>query len=363
MSETSPLELQDRLEIPRLALAMRLRLGKGGLYIFGVESEDVRQAVIRALGQEIKTEVMWLDVQITPERYDLFLSLQDLVREQQIDTRRTIFCVTGLPETIAAQQQQYPDQHPPFCLNALNVRREVIPELNISVVLWVDQATRQRLPYEAKDFWAFQLETRFFSDAAARQREHFSLPPPVPLDKEIAELRELLRRYHAERPEDYGALGGVALDLGRKLYERGRWPEAAIAFQEALGCGRKANDLIRTANALNYLGEITQRRGKLAEAEFSAGSLSPLPSGGQYYRTGERVVWPGQDCKDAGGAGRGAEVSAGSLSPLPSGGQYYRTGGVLHDLGRIAEGCGGSWKRRRGFSRKPWSSTVRWTIL
>src|SRR5262249_46241994 len=162
-------------------------------------------AVISALTQEINTGATWREVQITPERYDFFLHLQRLVREEQIDTRHTIFSVTGLPETILAQQQQYPHKQPPLCINALNVRREVIPDLNVSVVLWVDEATRKRLPYEAKDFWAFQMETRFFRDAAARQRDHFSPPPPAPLDEEIAELRELLERYHTERPNDYGA--------------------------------------------------------------------------------------------------------------------------------------------------------------
>ncbi|MGE0684047.1 MAG: tetratricopeptide repeat protein, partial [Candidatus Binatia bacterium] len=271
MSEASPLELQDRLEIPRIALAMRLRLGRGGLYIFAVESEDARQAVISALTREINqainTEVTWREVQITPERYDLFLYLQHLVHEGQVDTRRTIFSVTGLPETMLAQQKRYPDKQPPFCVNALNVRREVIPDLNISVVLWVDEATRRRLPYEAKDFWAFQMETRFFRDAAARQREHFSPPPPVPLDEEIAELRELLTRYHAERPEDYGAIGGVAFDLGVKLSERGRLPEAEAAFQEALRDAQKENDSRSEANALNYLGFLAQVRGESEQAQ------------------------------------------------------------------------------------------------
>jgi hypothetical protein len=43
LSEASPLELQDRLAIPRIALVVRLRLGRDGLYLFAVESEDVRQ--------------------------------------------------------------------------------------------------------------------------------------------------------------------------------------------------------------------------------------------------------------------------------------------------------------------------------
>ncbi len=266
MSKASPLELQDCLEIPRIALAIRLRLGRGGLYIFAVESEDVRQAVISALTQEINTGATWREVQITPERYDLFLYLQHLVHEEQIDTRRTIFPVTGLPETILAQQQQYPDKRPPFCVNALNVRREVIADHNLSVVLWVDEATRQRLPYDAKDFWAFQMETRFFRDTAAQQRNHFSPLPPAPLDEEIVELRNLLQRYYKQRPDDAGGIAAVAFELGSKLYRRSRFHEARDAFQEALRLYRDMGDVMRQAVTLNYLGRIAQIRGELAQA-------------------------------------------------------------------------------------------------
>ncbi|NOT53990.1 MAG: hypothetical protein HOP18_05235, partial [Deltaproteobacteria bacterium] len=260
MSEASPLELQDRLELPRIALAIRLRLGRGGLYIFAVDSEDARQAVIAALTKEINSEVTWREVQITPKNYDLFLYLQHLVHEEQIDTRHTIFSVTGLSETIAAQQQQYPDKQPPFCVNALNVRREVIPDHNLSVVLWVDEATHKRLPYDAKDFWAFQMETRFFRDAAARLRAHLSPPPSSPLDEEIAELRDLLKRYREQRPDDAGAIGRIAFDLGVKLYERDRFSEAKEAFQEVLASARKENDPRITAHTLNVLGGIAHAR-------------------------------------------------------------------------------------------------------
>lgn len=274
MSEVSPLELQDRLEIPRIALAIRLRLGRGGLYIFAVESEDARQAVISALTQEIDTEVTWREVQITPKRYDLFLYLQHLVSEEQIDTRHTIFSVTGLPETILAQQKQYPDKQPPFCVNTLNVRREVVPDHNLSVVLWVDEATRKRLPHDAKDFWAFQMETRLFRDAAARLREHFSPPPPAPLDEEIAELRDLLKRYHEQRPDDAGGIGSITFDLGTKLYRRSRFHETQQAFLEALRLYRKVGVVQGQANALNYLGSLAQVWGEGEQAHsYHRGAL------------------------------------------------------------------------------------------
>src|SRR5713101_7821761 len=207
VNEDFPLELQDRLEIPRLALSIRLRLGRGGLYIFAVESEAVRQAVLKALQESVNAEAEWREIRISPERYDVLLFLRYLVQQEGVSPKRTIFSVTGLPETIPAQHDSYPDKQPAPVVNALNIRREFIPDNNLSVVLWVDEKTRQRLPYDAKDFWAFCLETRFFHDEAARQWEHFAPPPPAPIDEEIARLHDLLNRYHKQRPNDYGAIG------------------------------------------------------------------------------------------------------------------------------------------------------------
>ena len=239
VNEDFPLELQDRLEIPRLALSIRLRLGRGGLYIFAVESEAVRQAVLKALQESVNAEAEWREIRVTPERYDLLLYLRSLIREEGISSGRTIFSVTGLPETIAAQHASYPDKQPAPVVNALNIRREFIPDNNLSVVLWVDEKTRQRLPYDAKDFWAFCLETRFFHDEAARRKALFAPPPPSPLDEEIAYLRDLRDRYRRQRPDDYGALGQVAFDLGFKLSQRSRLNEALQAFEEALAASRK----------------------------------------------------------------------------------------------------------------------------
>src|SRR5216684_3682779 len=97
VNEDSPLELQDRLEIPRLALSIRLRLGRGGLYIFAVESEVVRQAVLQALQESVNAEAEWREIQITPERYDLLLYLRYLVHEEGVAPERAIFSVSGLP--------------------------------------------------------------------------------------------------------------------------------------------------------------------------------------------------------------------------------------------------------------------------
>ena len=125
-----------------------------------------------------------------------------------------IFSVTGLPETIATQRHISPQKKPPLAVNALNVRRECIPNNNLSVVLWVDEDTRQRLPYDAKDLWAFRTETRFFRDAAAHREEHLALPSSSPGDTEIAGLRDLLRRYQERRPDDSGVIADIALELG-----------------------------------------------------------------------------------------------------------------------------------------------------
>src|SRR5712692_6152214 len=135
VNEDSPLELQERLEIPRLALSIRLRLGRGGLYIFAVESEAVRQAVLKALQESVNAEAEWREIRVTPERYDLLLYLRSLIREEGISSGRTIFSVTGLPETIAAQHASYPDKQPTPVVNALNIRREFIPDNNLSVIL------------------------------------------------------------------------------------------------------------------------------------------------------------------------------------------------------------------------------------
>lgn len=266
MSEDSPLELQDRLEIPGLALSIRLRLGRGGLYIFAVESEDVRHAVQKVLQESVNANAEWREVRITPERYDLLLYLRYLVHKEGVAPERTIFSVTGLPETIAAQHQAYPDKKPAPAVNALNVRREVIPDNNLSVVLWVDEETRKRLPYDAKDFWAFQIETRFFRDAAARRREHFAPPPPAPVDGEIARLRDLLDRYHKQRPDDYGAIGHIAFELGEKLCQRSRFNESLTAFQEALECFRKEKDQRGIAAALGNIGLVYRCRGESGQA-------------------------------------------------------------------------------------------------
>ncbi|MBM4258108.1 MAG: hypothetical protein FJ147_19720, partial [Deltaproteobacteria bacterium] len=269
MSEVSPLELQDRLEIPRIALTMRLRLNKGGLYIFAAETEDARQAVLNALAKEINTKVTWREVEITSRRYDLFLYLQHLVQKERIDTRHTIFSVTGLPKAIRAQQKKSPQQQPPLCVNALNVRREVIADHNLSVVLWVDEETRKRLPYDAKDFWAFQLETRCFRDAAARQREHFAPSPPVPLDQEIAELRDLLQRYRERRSDDKGGMAAIAWDLGVKLTERSQFLAAQEALTESLWLYREVGDVRGQAFAVSELGTIARVRGELDAAQRS----------------------------------------------------------------------------------------------
>src|SRR5712692_463770 len=269
VNEDSPLELQERLEIPRLALSIRLRLGRGGLYIFAVESEAVRQAVLKALQESVNTDAEWREIRISPERYDMLLFLRYLVQQERVSPERTIFSVTGLPETIAAQHESSPDKQPAPVVNALNIRREFIPDNNLSVVLWVDEKTRQRLPYDAKDFWAFCLETRFFHDEAARRKTHFAPPPPSSLDEEIAYLRDLRDRYRRQRPDDYGALGQVAFDLGFKLSQRSRLDEALQAFEEALAASRKENDRRREAVALNSIGNIQRVRGDLDAALVS----------------------------------------------------------------------------------------------
>src|SRR5262249_24929321 len=161
----------------------------------------------------------WREIRITPERYHLLLYLRSLIRQEGVSPGRTIFSVTGLPETIAASHESSPAKQPAPVVNALNIRREFIPNNNLSVILWVDEKTRQRLPYDAKDFWAFCLETRLFHDEAARRKALLAPPPSSPLDEEIADLRDLRDRYRRQRPDDYGAIGQVAYDLGGRGHD------------------------------------------------------------------------------------------------------------------------------------------------
>ena len=167
-------------------------------------------------------------------------------------------------------------------LGSLNVRRELLVDHAVKLVIWLEESELLWLTQGAPDFWAF------------RQRvvEFLELPEEEPFQQAVQRLyqgtesasseermakiklrKDLLESLPAESSFERARL---SFELGQLLYDQGDLQHASNQFQRALSLCQESRDKANIAVTLHQLGMIAQDQGDYDEARKLYGQVSKI---------------------------------------------------------------------------------------
>lgn len=239
----------DRLTFEQLAKTMELNLSRGGIYIV-VSEERKSETVFEKLNELFA--VHELDLSSSQDAIAIILSdLQDI---KKTDADRTVFSI---------KTYNLPDDKLKSLLNALNIRREYIPDAKINLVLRVDNERLSEVPKHAKDFWSFRT-------VVSRFESYHELPAGESdtVKQIIAELAntEAMIKDAQDKKASESILAALYFRLAELCYKMSELEKALSAFKNAGDLYEKIKDSQGEASALDNIGLIYQDKGDYEQA-------------------------------------------------------------------------------------------------
>ncbi|MBI4544131.1 MAG: tetratricopeptide repeat protein, partial [Gemmatimonadetes bacterium] len=241
-----------RRRIAELSERLRLAAERGGIYIVSMPSLEqvprIWEEILAHLGDEWQHRL--IDASVEPD----ILARQDVLTPVH---GRTGTVVGVVPAARAAADKRA------ALLTALNVRRELVFQNVLALVLFVDPDLERELPAHAKDFYAM----RGAHLRIALEGRGYGLGEPPGLGAARERIEWLKKEIAAAKSTGSPKVRADLLQwLGSILSLTGQGNEAGSAYRKALALHREIGDRQGEANQLCNLGNVYQVKGELDEA-------------------------------------------------------------------------------------------------
>jgi tetratricopeptide (TPR) repeat protein len=263
-----PLEQRLKIIVGALERARKFQTGLILFVIYRVESQRAdfeRRILARLADSGQRPRRIYFRPDDPPEAADLLARLQ-----QAPPTRDETIFVYNLAQAL------------PGLLNALNYRRELIPEHRWRLLFWAREEEVVAIIRGAPDFWAFVNQTIELPElpSLAEQSQFtqatlgYDRDPTQRLSRLSGAERQtriaLRERMLAELPPDESAISARAEihdALGDLYFFEDHLTQAEQHFQAALTLFTQIDEKLGQANTLQSLGDLAMRQANLTQAQ------------------------------------------------------------------------------------------------
>lgn len=319
--ETS-LTPSQHIEIQDLSnrITLHMGMGKGGIFIVVTDNSRTKKVVERLLKNSLKN-LAWHSLDASVDT-DVLLKIWGFMHRKALDPSQTVFSV----DTDHISNQKWKS-----LLNAVNIRREYIPEGRLILLIWVSSERVNEIPKYAKDFWSFRTSVHRFQAKPFHRRGR--IEKLESLKEQIGEIQELINQVSKEKEPKESVLASLYFRLGELSNEAFELNSALESYRKAEIIYRKLNDQRSLSTTIGNTGLIYQNKGDLDEAQrYHQEALKIDREIGNLQGVANQLGNIGVICRNRGDLDKALEYLQEALK-IHKEIRYLR--GVAYDLGNI----------------------------
>ena len=246
---------EQRLELEELIerINLHLSLKNAGIFIIGTDSLRTQKIIERELKSGLK-DIAWYPLDSSQDT-DPLLKIWELMKRKAIDPSQAVFSL-DIRDLKNSQMRR--------TLNAINIRREYIPEGHFIFLLWGSIQQIDDIPKYAKDFWSFRTSTHKFEAKPFRRKGR--VKGLENLRNQIQETKEFIKKVERKEHPKNSLLASLYFKLGEQAYKASDLELSLEAWEKAKRLYQKIGDERNLSATLGNIGLIYQDKGDLDEA-------------------------------------------------------------------------------------------------
>ncbi len=190
-----------------------------------------------------------------PAETDPLLKIWRLIKRKTIDPSQALFSldISGLQDSQTKR-----------ILNAINIRREYIPEGHFIFLLWSSIQQIDDIPKYAKDFWSFRTSAHKFEAKPFRRKGR--IKGLKDLRKQIQETKEFIKKVEKQKKPKMSLLASLYFNLGEQAYKASDLELSLKSWEKAKKLYQQIGDKRNLSGTLGNIGNVYKSKGDLDEA-------------------------------------------------------------------------------------------------